>query len=87
MAKMFNFSVNEISGRTFELPYDEAIAFVKENCKNEDIDFDKITDYELADLLWKYHGNLEKYELQNDTFQSEIDETKVFELIDSSAKS
>lgn len=79
MTKMFNFSVNEISGRTFELPYDKAIEFVKENCKNEDVDFDNISKYELADLLWKYHGNLEKYELQNDTFQSEIDESKIYE--------
>ncbi len=77
--KIFNFSVNEISGRTFELPYDEAIKFVRENCQNKDIDFDKIEEYELAELLFKYHDNLEEYELQNDTFQSEIDETKIIE--------
>ena len=79
MTKIFNFSVNEISGRTFELPYDKAIEFIKENCQNEDVDFDNISEYEIADLLWKYHDNLEKYELQNDTFQSEIDETKIYE--------
>ena len=78
--KIFNFSVNEISGRTFELPYEDAIKFIKENCQNEDIDFNNISEYEIADLLWKYHGNLEKYELQNDTFQSEIDETKIYEI-------
>lgn len=79
MTKILNFSVNEISGRTFEMPYDKAISFIKENCQNEDIDFNNITEYELADLLWKYHSNLEKYELQNDTFQSEIHETKIYE--------
>lgn len=78
MIKMLSFSVNEISGRSFEIPYYEAIQFVKENCQNEDIDFGNISEYELADLLWKYHGNLEKYELQNDTFQSEIEEVKVY---------
>ena len=77
--KIFNFSINEISGRSFELPYDEAIEFIKENCQNEDIDFDNIEEYELADLLWKYHGNIEKYEVKNNTFQSEVDETKIYE--------
>ncbi|MBQ9246693.1 hypothetical protein IJ182_10550 [bacterium] len=64
------------------MPYDEAIEFIKGNCQNKDVvgdvDLDNISEYEIADLLWKYHGNLVKYELQNDTFESTIDETKIY---------
>ena len=52
--KGFNFSVNEISGRTFELPYNKAIDFIKSNCPDKNIDFDNIEEYELAELLWNY---------------------------------
>lgn len=76
--KGFNFSVNEISGRTFELPYNKAIDFIKSNCPDKNIDFDNIEEYELAELLWNYcYEDIEKYELDNNTFQSEIDETKI----------
>ena len=80
VTKMFNFSVNEISGRTFELPYDKAIEIIKENCPDKYVDFEKISEYELAELLWDYClDDIAKHELDNDTFQSEIDETKVYE--------
>ena len=76
--KGFKFSVNEISGRTFELPYNKAIDFIKSNCPDKNIDFDNIEEYELAELLWNYcYDDIEKYELDNYTFQSEIDETKI----------
>ena len=79
--KGFNFSVNEISGRTFELPYNKSIDFIKSNCPDKNIDFDNIEEYELAELLWNYcYEDIEKYELDNNTFQSEIDETKICEV-------
>ena len=60
--KGFNFSVNEISGRTFELPYNKAIDFIKSNCPDKNIDFDNIEEYELAELLWNYcYEDIEKY--------------------------
>ena len=78
--KMFNFSVNEISGRTFELPYDKAIEIIKTNCKDIDVDYDNLSEYEVAELLWNYcFDDIEKHELDNDTFQSDIDETKIYE--------
>ena len=79
--KGFNFSVNEISGRTFELPYNKAIDFIKSNCPDKNIDFDNIEEYELAELLWNYcYEDIEKYELDNNTFQLEIDKTKICEV-------
>lgn len=79
--KMFNFSVNEISGRTFELPYDKAIEVIKSNCPDKYIDFGKISQYELAELLWDYcYDDIEEYELGNNTFQSDIDETKIYNV-------
>ena len=63
--KGFNFSVNEISGRTFELPYNKAIDFIKSNCPDKNIDFDNIEEYELAELLWNYcYEDIEKYARQ-----------------------
>jgi len=80
MSKMFNFSVNEISGRTFELPYDEAIEIIKSNCPDKYINFSKISEYELAELLWDYCADdLSQHEKDNSSFQSEIDETKMYE--------
>ena len=81
MTKMFNFSVNEISGRTFELPYDKAIKIIKENYPNEDnIDLDNLEEYEIAILLWNFCFDvIEEHELDNDTFESTIDETKIYE--------
>ena len=81
MTKMFNFSVNEISGRTFELPYDKAIEIIKENYPNDDnIDLDNLEEYEIARILWNFcFDDIEKHELDNDTFESTIDETKVYE--------
>lgn len=79
MIKIFNFSINEISGRTFELPYDKAIKIIKENCPDK-FDFENISEYELARLLWNYcYDDIEKHELDNDTFMSEIDETQIYE--------
>lgn len=84
--KMFNFSVNEISGRSFELPYNEAVAIIKSNCPDKYIDFDKVSKYELAELLWDYcYDDIEEYELCNDSFQSDIDETKIFDTKESVA--
>lgn len=81
MTKMFNFSVNEISGRTFELPYEKAIEIIKENYPNEDnIDLDNLEEYEIARLLWNFcFDDIEEHELDNDTFESTIDETKIYE--------
>ena len=79
--KMFNFSVNEISGRTFELPYDKAIEIIKKNYPNEDnIDLDNLEEYEIARILWNFcFDDIAKHELDNDTFESTIDETKIYE--------
>ncbi len=79
--KMFNFSVNEISGRTFELPYDAAIEIIKTNYPNEDnIDLDNLKEYEIARLLWNFcFDDISKHELDNDSFESTIDETKIYE--------
>jgi len=81
MTKMFNFSVNEISGRTFELPYDKAIEIIKVNYPNDDnIDLDNLEEYEIARILWNFcFDDIAKHELDNDTFESTIDETKVYE--------
>ncbi len=86
MTKMFNFSVNEISGRTFELPYDKAIEIIKSNCLEKYLDIENISEYELAKLLWDYGlDDIARYELNNDTFQSEIDEIKIYETMKQTA--
>ncbi len=80
MMKMFIFSVNEISGRTFEMPYDKAIKIIKSNNLENNLDFDNLSEYELAKLLWDYClDDIAKHELDNDYFQSEIEETKIYE--------
>ncbi len=79
--KMFNFSVNETSGRTFELPYDEAIKIIKANYPNNDnINLDNLEEYEIARLLWNFClDDIAQHELDNDSFESSIDETKIYE--------
>lgn len=79
--KIFNFSINEISGRTFELPYDKAIEIIKTNYPNEDnIDLDNLEEYEIARILWNFcFDDIAKHELDNDTFESTIDETQIYE--------
>ena len=81
MTKMFNFSVNEISGRTFELPYDKAIEIIKENYPNDDnTDLDNLEEYQIARILWNFClDDISRYELDNDSFESTIDETKIYE--------
>lgn len=79
--KMFNFSVNEISGRTFELPYNKAIEIIKANYpNNNNIDLDNLKAYEVARILWNFClDDISRHELDNDSFESTIDETKIYE--------
>lgn len=79
--KIFNFSVNEISGRTFEIPYDKAMEIIEANYPNEDnIDLNNLEEYEIARILWNFcYDDISSHELDNDTFQSDIDEIKVYD--------
>lgn len=81
MSKMINFSINEISGRTFELPYETAIKLIKENYPNEyNRDLDKLKRFEIADILFRYcYNEIEKYEIDNDYFDSNIDEINFYD--------
>lgn len=85
MSKMINFSINEISGRTFELPYETAIKLIKENYPNEyNRDLDKLKRFEIADILFRYCFNeIEKYEIDNDYFDSNIDEVNIDDIRES----
>lgn len=75
--KLINFSITEISGRTFELPLDKAkeiIADIKENdeyIKNYEVTLDSTE--EVVRFLYLYGlDNLHEYELSNDYYETEL---------------
>lgn len=78
---MINFSVNELSGRTFELPYDEAKELINKYYPNKfNRDLDKLTQFEIVDILFRYcYNEIEKYEIDNDYFDSNIDEINFYD--------
>ena len=78
MAKFLKFSVAIQTGRTFELPLDKAIEFIKENTK-EDISNWNETD--LADFLYNQIPDyLDKYEKENCYYETHIQDEEIEEV-------
>ena len=77
MTKYLRFSVTEQSGRTFELPLDEAIKLIKEST-NEDVS--SWNECDIADYLYnQIPDSIGKYEKENCYFESYIQDEEIYE--------
>ena len=74
--KLINFSITEISGRTFEIPLDKAkeiIADIKKDKYFKDCKVNLDNTEEVVRFLYLYGlDNLHKYELSNDYYETQL---------------
>ena len=74
--KLINFSITEISGRTFEIPLDKAkeiIADIKKDECFKDYKVNLDNTEEVVRFLYLYGlDNLHKYELSNDYYETQL---------------
>lgn len=74
--KLINFSITEISGRTFEIPLDKAkeiIADIKKDEYFKDCKVNLDNTEEVVRFLYLYGlDNLHKYELSNDYYETQL---------------
>ena len=78
MTKTLRFSVKEISNRTWELPYEEALKIIKENC--DAYEPSEWGELEIAEHLYNcLSDDIAKYEVDNGYFDSEVDEAEIYE--------
>lgn len=82
MTKYINFSVAETRGRTFEIPYDEAIELINK-IKKEDkwvADIDIEDEDDIAKFFCDYDlDQIHEYELDNDYFETIVTDTEIGE--------
>ena len=76
MTKHLKFSVTEQTGRTFDLPLDEAIEIIK-NGGDDPTDWNES---EIAEVLYNcYMDDLGKHEKENCYFESYVQDEEVYE--------
>ena len=77
MTKYLRFSVTEQTGRTFDLPLDEAIKLIKENT---DEDISSWNECDIADYLYnQIPDSIGKYEKENCYFETHIQDEEIYE--------
>ena len=77
MAKQLRFSVTEQTGRTFDLPLDEAIKLIKEST---DEDISSWNECDIADYLYNQIPDvLGKHEKENCYFETHIQDEEIYE--------
>ena len=73
---MLRFSVTEQTGRTFDLPLEEAIKILKDN----GVECDDWNECEIAEELYNcYMDDLGKYEKENCYFEAHVQDEEVYE--------
>ena len=85
MTKYLNFSITEETGRTFELPMEEAAKIVNQIKENDeyvkDVKVDVTDGHSIAKFLvwYGYLDEVARYEIDNDYIEQLLCDTKVFE--------
>ena len=76
MTKMLRFSVTEQTGRTFDLPLEEAIKILKDN----GVECDDWNECEIAEELYNcYMDDLGKHEKENCYFEAYVQDEEIYE--------
>lgn len=75
--KYLKFNVTEITGRTFEIPLDEA----KRVLDSHNIDYSTWDEYEIAEELYNFYSDdISKYEKDNCYFESNVQDVEIEEF-------
>ena len=78
MTKMLRFSVTEQTGRTFDLPLEEAYTLIKEDCP--DYNPEEWSEIEVAEHLYNCLSDMiAKYEKENCYFESHVQDEEIYE--------